>query len=110
MIRRIRYLFANSTIRGVRFLISTALLLLLAFFIMGGGLNQRDSFIKIATFFYDSAYQLSEKIKGGDVPLEITDQGIYIKDKGLGNKLNPFKKKKDKEETEEIKDEENKVK
>lgn len=94
LIRRIRYLLANKTLRGVRILISTALLLLLAFFIMGGGVNQRDTFINIAKFFYDSAYNLSEKIKEGDLPLEITDQGIYMKEKGLGNKINIFNKNK----------------
>lgn len=87
LIRRIKYLFANKTLRGIRFLISSAILLLLAFFIMGGGINQRELFVRTATFLYDSAETLASKIKSGDTPVVITDQGIYIKDKEIGNRM-----------------------
>lgn len=111
LIRRIKFAFTGHMMRALTSLVSCLAILILAFVMLSGYVNQRGLFEKLFGFTWNSSKSVANKIEQNDLPVEVTEDGVYLKnhtpedvaknkDKDSKNKNNNEKEdnKKDKEE------------
>lgn len=92
LLRRLRYMFTNKVIRGGFSAVRFVILIILIIICLSGAFSQRKAIVKSYNFLKTQGHNLSEEIAttingDKDSKLEITDEGIYLKDHGKGNKI-----------------------
>ena len=110
LIRRIKYTLAGRVMRLIAAVCSFIVLCVLAILLLSGKVNQKDLVTKFFNFIWRSSSELSEKVENpGDLPVELTEDGVYFKGKAPGKGKDSSKKdtnenSKDKKNKEDKKD------
>ena len=78
LIRRIRYAFAGRIMRFVMAIFSVLVVGVFVILMLSGIINQKALFQNIFGWAWDSSENIANKVEEGNIPLDITNEGIYF--------------------------------